>query len=135
MGPTVSVLMVIALVVALGLAVAGIVLYRGIRSAKVAQQVVHDYYTALQERRFDDAYRMLCPDTRSSHPREAFESAVVARPPTAHELTGELRLNRMPRRTGSTVGVRVTYADGTNAARMVSLTRQGGYWRVSDSPY
>jgi hypothetical protein len=135
MEPTVSVVTTLAVLVGAGLAVAGVALYRGIRSAKIAQQVVSDYYTALEERRFDDAYRMLCPDTRSSHPREAIESAVNARPPTAHELTGELSLNRMPRRTTSTVGIRVTYADGTNGARRVSLTRHDGCWRLSDSPY
>jgi hypothetical protein len=72
---------------------------------------------------------------RSNHPREAFESEVAARPPTAYELTGELRVNRMLRRTTGTVGVSVTYADGTRGARLVSLVRQGGDWLVSGSPY
>jgi ketosteroid isomerase-like protein len=129
------VLMVIVLVVSLGLAVVGVALYQGVRSIKVAREVVNEYFTALEERRFDDAYLMLHPDTRFTHPREAFESALDARPPMAHELRGELRFNRMPRRTSGTVGVLVTYADGTSDARKVSLSRQDGDWLVCGSPY
>lgn len=129
------VLMAIGLVVALGLGAAGAALYHGVRSGKLAEQAVDEYFTALEERRFEDAYLMLCPDTRSSHPRGALESTVDARPLTAHEMTGELRVNGMPQRTTGTVGVRITYADGTSDARLVALVRQDGAWLVCDTPY
>ncbi|GIJ27296.1 hypothetical protein Vqi01_24580 [Micromonospora qiuiae] len=133
-GKRTVVLAVVGVVVFLVLAGAGTAVYLTARSGGVAKQVVDDYYRALEEQRFDDAYGMLCADVRSSQPWETFESTVAARPPTTHEMTGELRVNGMPWETTGTVGVSVTYADGTSQARMVSLVRQGGDWLICGSP-
>lgn len=131
----VLVLIAVAGVVAIGLAGAGVALYTTIRGAGAAERAVHDYFTALQEGHYDNAYELLCPETRSDHPRETFESTVGARPPTAHEMTGELRVDRKPGGTTAEVGVEVSYADGTSEARLVWLVRTGGNWLVCGSPY
>lgn len=124
--------MVIGLVVGAGLAAA---LYTAVRDTRDTRQVVDEYFTALADRRFDDAYQALCPEARASHPRDEFEEALDARLPTAHTTTDELRINRMPWRSTATVGVQVTYADSTSEDREISLTRPDGSWLICGSPY
>ncbi|GIJ79300.1 hypothetical protein SAMN05443287_11023 [Micromonospora phaseoli] len=123
-------LVVVGVVVLLVLAGAGSAVFLTARSGGVAKEVVDDYYRALEERRFDDAYGVLCSDVRDGQSREAFVSAVETRPPSSHEMTGELRVNGLPWKTTGTVGVSVTYADGTTQARMVPLLRQDGDWLI-----
>ncbi|WBB56655.1 hypothetical protein [Verrucosispora sp. WMMD573] len=121
------------LVVFLVLAGAGSIVFLTARSGGVAKDLVDDYYRTLEERRFDDAYGMLCPEVRADQSPEAFASAIDARLPSSHEMTGELRVNGLPWKTTGTVGVRVNYADGTTQDRMVSLLREDGGWLICEA--
>ncbi|MFI7075812.1 MULTISPECIES: Rv0361 family membrane protein [unclassified Micromonospora] len=125
-------LVVIGAVVLLVLAGAGSAVFLTARSGGVAKDVVDDYYRALEERRFDDAYGSLCAEVRADQSREAFTSAAEARLPSSHEMTGELRVNGLPWKTTGTVGVSVSYADGTTQARMVSMLREDGDWLICE---
>ncbi|MBS2965964.1 hypothetical protein KGA66_23160 [Actinocrinis puniceicyclus] len=134
-GRVIRVLAIVIVAVVAVLAVAGVLLARTVKDATRARDTVSAFFGDLQSGKYEDAYGLLCAGNRRQYTAEQFAQQTAAHRPAGHDLTGELRVNRTVKGTTGTVGVRVTFTDGSSEARLVPLAKDGSHWRICGSPY
>jgi hypothetical protein len=81
--------------------------------------VVGDYFDALEAKKYDDAYGMLCQDERDHVTQDEFVNAEEAADPIASHSIGDLGLTSVD----LTVPVHVTYTDGQTGTLQVYLAQ------------
>ncbi|UQU63505.1 hypothetical protein COUCH_31540 [Couchioplanes caeruleus] len=89
-----------------------------------ADVVVSDYLDAVRDKRYGEAYDMLCQQTRDNETEAEFTSQVSAGEPIASFDVGDVELVQM------SAPVDVTYADGSTArlrAYLAQNRRTGGF--------
>ena len=89
-----------------------------------ADVVVTDYLDAVRDKRYGEAYDMLCQDTKNTRSEADFTREVAAGEPIATFDVGDVEPLRM------TAPVDVTYADGSTAqlrAYLMQNRRTGGF--------
>jgi hypothetical protein len=109
---------VLALVCGGGLA-AGIGLVTVTSSAlnEQAHKVVTEYFTDVQNKRYNEAYDQQCADVKRQESRAEYTSRVAATEPIARFSVGHLNLADVD----LTVPVQVQYADGRSGTLQVNL--------------
>ena len=129
--------MVVAIVTAVagGVVAAAYFLGRTVLDSGRAKDAAVAFFTDLENGRYEDAYAKLCPETKQQFTPERFQQEFSTRKLTGHELTGELRVNGTPSGTTGTVGIKLTFADGTSSPELVPLHRADDGWHVCGDPY
>ncbi|MEV4707015.1 hypothetical protein [Actinoplanes sp. NPDC049316] len=89
-----------------------------------ADVVVSDYLDAVRDKRYTEAYDMLCQQTKDTETEAEFTSQVSAEKPIATFDVGDVELTQM------SAPVDVTYTDGSSAelrAYLAQNRRTGGF--------
>ncbi|SCL42085.1 hypothetical protein GA0074692_6648 [Micromonospora pallida] len=86
--------------------------------------VTGDYYGALVDDRYTEAYDLLCRDLRERESRTEFERRVTAEPTIASYRVGDVNLNDL------TVPVDVTLDGGGQEAQLVILAQNSSTGRL-----
>lgn len=81
--------------------------------------VVGDYFQAVEAKKYDDAYAMLCPDEREHVTEAEFVDAEQSADAIASHRVGDLDLTSVD----LTVPVDVTYTDGNTGTLQVHLAQ------------
>lgn len=81
--------------------------------------VTGDYYRALVDEKYGDAYDLLCRDLRQRESRPEFERRVTAEPEITSYRVGDVDLNAL------TVPVDVVFTGGGRDTQQVSLAQNG----------
>lgn len=91
--------------------------------------VVSDYFDAVSEGRYGDAYRLLCDDAQRRESRREFEQRVSAEPDIADYRVGDAQITDRV-----TVPVDVTYSDGGRDRLDVLMAQDSntGEWEVCE---
>jgi hypothetical protein len=82
-----------------------------------AHVVIDDYFDALEAKKFDDAYDMLCASEKQRQSQAEFVSTETAADPITAHTVGDLPLTAVD----LSVPVQVTYADGQTGTLQVYL--------------
>lgn len=106
-----------------GTALVGLVFTQAEAFNEQAQAVVGDYFGAVAEEKYDDAYALLCDEVQDDETPEQFADRVAREPQITSYRVGEVSLTEL------TVPTDVTYAGGASDTLQVALAQDSGTGR------
>jgi hypothetical protein len=103
-----------------GTALVGLVVTQADALTEQAQTIVGDYFDAVAEGEYEDAYKLLCDEAQEDESPAQFTARVSREPRIASYQVGEFQL------TSQTVPADVTYADGGQDRLEITLAQDSG---------